>query len=242
MHRFWERATCVERADGWSVLLDGKAMRLPGGGTLTIGSAALASAIAAEWQAAGGAKGGTMGPHDVPLTGLAGTAQNHVAANPSITIAGVAAYGETDLLCYRATDPEALVRRQDLSWQPWLEWSARALDAPLLTTRGITHVAQPPASLAALHRAVQRLDLASLTALGVIVPTLGSLVLGLALAVDALDVAEAHRVATVDERFQAEFWGEDTEAAERQARIIADLTTAVQFMTLSRPFHDNQVS
>jgi chaperone required for assembly of F1-ATPase len=234
MQRFWDQATFVAQDGGWGVLLDGKPMRLPGGTTLTVETAALAAAIALEWQQAGGGKGGTMGPHHVPLTGLAGTAQNHVAKDPAVTIAGLAAYGETDLLCYRATGPEALVRRQAAEWQKWLDWAALELDAPLRVTNGIVHVAQPPDALASLRRAVARLDVARLAALGVIVPSLGSLVLGLAVAAGALEVAEAHRIATVDERFQAEFWGEDGEAAERRARIAADLAAAAMFMRLSR--------
>jgi chaperone required for assembly of F1-ATPase len=63
----------------------------------------------------------------------------------------LAAYGGTDLLCYRAVGPEALIARQAAAWNPLLDWSADTLGAPLNVTSGVMHIAQPPNSLAALH-------------------------------------------------------------------------------------------
>ena len=81
--RFWDYASIAPSGPGWAILLDGKPMHLPGGGTLCLASASLARGIAAEWQAAGGAKGGEMSFADTPLTRLAGTAQERVAPDPA---------------------------------------------------------------------------------------------------------------------------------------------------------------
>ena len=166
----------------YTILLDGKPMRLPGGAVLCIPSAALAQAVAEEWQAAGGGKGGEMGMDDTPLTRLAGTAQTRIAPDPAPTVDAIARYAEADLLCYRATGPEALVHRQSRSWQPWLDWAALTYDAPLKVTSGVVHIAQSRHSLNALHAAVAALDPLALAGLGILVPSLGSLVLGLAVA------------------------------------------------------------
>ena len=66
-------------------------------------------------------------------------------------------------------------------------------------------------SVAALRSAVAELDVAALTALGIAVPALGSLVLGLALAERQLDAESAHALGALDELFQVEAWGEDAE-------------------------------
>ena len=105
MKRFWDQASVAEQSGGLAILLDGRPMRLPTGQVLLVRHPALAEAIAEEWQAAGGAKGGEMSLADVALSGIAGTAQDRVSANPEASIAAIAAYGETDLLCYRATEP-----------------------------------------------------------------------------------------------------------------------------------------
>ena len=108
MKRFWDTAAATPApggAGGYAVTLDGRPVRLPGGAPLAVASLPLAEAIAEEWaRAGGGAKGGEMTFADVPLTRLVGTAQERIAPDPEPTIAAIARYAETDLLCYRAED------------------------------------------------------------------------------------------------------------------------------------------
>ena len=233
MKRFWTSVQAGEQPGGYGVRLDDKALRLPAGGTLLVPSLALAEAVAAEWQAAG-AETGTMEYADVPLTRLAGTAQLRIVPDPGPVAASIAVYGESDLLCYRADTPAALARRQDAAWTPWLDWARVDLGAALSVTTGVVHVRQHPAALAALRRAVDGQGAWRLAGLGIIVPALGSLVLGLAVAEGRLDAASAHALALLDEAFQAELWGEDELAAARRANIEADLLDAARFMALLR--------
>ena len=234
MRRFWETVTIDAFASGYAILLDGKPMRLPGGDVLRVAAEPLARAIAEEWQAAGGGIGGEMSFADTKLTGLAGTAQQRVAPDPAPTIDALARYAESDLLCYRAEAPEALVRRQARAWQPWLDWAALTYDAPLRVGTGIAYVKQQRDSVAALRRAVAALDMPGLTALGVVVPALGSLVLGLALAEGRLDAATALALGCLDELFQAEAWGEEADAAARRRAIGEDIALAARFLALAR--------
>ena len=235
MKRFWDTATIKPEPDGFAVLLDGKPMHLPGGAVLRVNAEPLARAIAAEWQAAGGEKGGEMSFADTPLTRLAGTAQQRVAPDPAPTIDAIARYAESDLLCYRAGTPDALVRRQERDWQPWLDWVAQTYDAPLRVGTGIAYVRQHRGSIAALRQAVAALNIEVLAALGIAVPALGSLVLGLAMAEGQMDAETAHSLGCLDELFQAEAWGEDAEAAARRAAIAADVVLAERFLRLARP-------
>ena len=57
MKRFWDIASAAPVDAGYAILLDGRAMHLPGGTVLRVGSEPLACAIAEEWQVAGGGKG-----------------------------------------------------------------------------------------------------------------------------------------------------------------------------------------
>jgi chaperone required for assembly of F1-ATPase len=234
MKRFWDNATVAPTDRGFAVMLDGRPMHLPGGTELRIRPRLLAEAIAAEWQAAGGANGGAMSFADTPLTRLAGTAQRRVAPDPAPTADAIARYGEHDLLCYRAATPEELVRRQAHAWQPWLDWAALTYDAPLRVTTGIAPIRQHRDSVAALRRAVAALDAEVLAALGIAVPALGSLVLGLALAAGELEAPAAHALGALDELFQAEQWGEDAEAAARREAVAADIALAARFIALTK--------
>lgn len=235
MRRFWDRAEAVRYADGWGVALDGRPMRLPSGAPLRVPQAAVAAAVAEEWQQAGGAKGGEVRFAALTLTRIVATAIDRVAPAPEATVQALAVYGETDLLCYRAAHPPELAARQAAAWQPLLDWAALALDAPLTVTVGVVPVAQPPAALAALRAALARRTPLALAALGVAVPALGSLVLGLALAEGRLGAEEAHRLATLDETFQAEQWGEDAEAAARRAAILDEVRQAARLLALAAP-------
>lgn len=234
MKRFWDHAVAVRRPEGGhAVLLDGRPLRLPGGRPLATASGPLAEAIAAEWQAAGEKKGGEMTMEQVPLTRLIGTAQERIAPDPAALVAGLAKYAETDLLCYRADDPE-LAAIQAREWQPVLDWAAAVHGAVLSVTAGLMPVAQPAESLAALRAAVAAHRAEELTALGLAVPALSSLVLGLALSGGRLAAAEVHRLANLDETFQERRWGEDPERLDRRARMAGDLALVERFLGLIR--------
>ncbi len=234
MKRFWDTAAVRWAEQGHSIVLDGKPLRLPSGAVLMVGPARLARAIADEWQAAGGAKGGEMTFQDTPLTRLAGTALERIAPDPQPTVDAIARYGETDLLCYRAEAPPSLVQRQHRQWQPWLDWAALAYDAPLRVTSGVGYVKQHRDSIAALRRTVAALDTDALAALGIAVPALGSLVLGLALAAGEMDAQTAYTLGALDELFQAGQWGEDDEAAHRRKGMLADIVLAARYIDLTR--------
>jgi chaperone required for assembly of F1-ATPase len=232
--RFWDRATAAPFDGGFRILLDGKPMHLPGGATLRLEHAPLAQEIAREWQLAGGGKDGEMSFADTPLTRLAGTAQARIGTDPWPTVDAIARYGETDLLCYRADTPAELARRQERMWQPWLDWAEQRHRAKLRVTAGIVAVRQHRDSIAALRAAVGALDPWALSALGVAVPALGSLVLGLALADQAIDPASAHAVGALDELFQVEQWGEDAAAAARREAVANDIAIAARMIALTR--------
>ncbi len=243
MKRFWDTAEIGEigarasddgRAGGWQVLLDGRPVRVPGGGPLRLPTAALAEAVAAEWQAAGGGKGGEMSYEDLPLTRIAGTGQERISPDPEPVVLELAQYGQSDLLCYRAPHPPALTERQAAHWQPWLDWADARFGARLAATEGILHITQPPQALAALAGAVAAMHPLALAALGVLVPALGSLVLGLALADGELDAETAIRLSMLDETFQEEFWGTDEQAAQRRQNVAADIAAAARFLELLR--------
>ncbi len=235
MKRFWDTATLTTTPDGHQLLLDGIPLRLPEGGLLVIASPPLAQAIRDEWQAAGGAKGGEVHHNrHLPLTQFHTTAAIRVAEQRDAIIDSIAAYGESDLLCYRAASPRPLREKQDNAWQIWLDWAALTLDAPLLVAEGIVHVAQPAASLAALRAALNATSNEELAVLGVVVPATGSLVLGLAMIKNVIDAKQLHEAAIVDEQFQIDFWGEDAEGMARLAHLATELALAERFLTLVR--------
>ncbi len=239
MKRFWDKATAEPRGEGWVILLDGKPLQMPGqpvrgGAELRVPRAGLAYAIAAEWQAAGGGRDGELTFDHVPLTRLAGTAQDRIEPDPAPVATALAQYAETDVLCYRAEHPVPLVVRQAREWQPWLDWLWSTHGARLRSTAGVAHLAQDEAALQRMRTVLAGQSAAVLAGLGIAVPALGSVVLGLALAHGALDASQAYALAHLDELYQVEQWGEDSWAARRRADVLADIALAARFIALAR--------
>jgi chaperone required for assembly of F1-ATPase len=228
MKRFWTSTTAQKQQDGFNILLDGHPLRLPGGNRLNVPFPTLADAIAAEWAQTDG----DFTPDDLPLTRLASTAQERVHHHRDGIISQLAAYGLNDLLCYRAENQPALAAREHEHWQPWLDWAAQTHGIRLRTTAGIVPIAQPPEASAIFTGALAAMTDYQLAALGVIVPALGSLVLGLALTAGALSPDAAHNLACLGELWQEEHWGTDEPASARRQIIQADIAEAARFMAL----------
>jgi chaperone required for assembly of F1-ATPase len=98
----------------------------------------------------------------------------------------------------------------------------------------VTPIRQHHDSINALRRAVGEYDPYILAGLGIAVPLLGSLVLGLALVEERLDAPAAFALGALEELFQAEQWGEDAEAASRRVAVAADIALAERFIRLAR--------
>jgi chaperone required for assembly of F1-ATPase len=228
MKRVYREVTTCPAVGGWGIALDGRAMRTPGRAELIVPSAALAEAIAAEWDA----QQGDIRPATMPLTRLAATAIDRTAAQRELVVAETANYADTDLVCYRAEHPPALIARQQAAWRPLIDWAMRRYDSGLAVTSGIVPQPQAPATLKAFAAAVAAQDDFRLTALHTATAACGSLVIALALMEGRLDAASAFAASQLDESFQIEAWGEDAEAAARRHALAEDIAAAARFVQL----------
>jgi len=228
--RFYKAAEAVEAGDGFTVALDGNQLRSPARAPLALPSRALAEALAAEWAA----QEETIDPQVMALTSLIYTALDIVRPRRAEAVTELAAYGETDLICYRVERPDVLVARQHAVWQPLLDWAALELDAPLAVTSSLLLQPQPPAALAALARAVECHDDLALAGLSAVVKASGSLVIGLALSAGRLDPEGAFEAAELHETHQIESWGEEPESTRRRDNVRREIEGASRFLALLR--------
>jgi len=228
MKRFWKDVTVELGKEGWAVKLDGRPVKTPARAALAVPSEVLAEAIAEEWRAVGE----TIDPRAMPLTGLANAAIDRVAPDPTAFASKLAEYAEGDLACYRAEGPSALVARQETSWDPLLAWARRRYDVDFVTTFGLMHVAQPPATVERLSHAVAALDPFRLAGLSPLVTIGGSLVAALAVLENAITPEEAWEAVSVDDRWQFEQWGADAEAQTAMENRRRDFLAAARFLDL----------
>jgi chaperone required for assembly of F1-ATPase len=226
--RFYKDVAVCNEPTGATVLLDGRPVKTPAARALLAPTRALAEAIAEEWRA----QADVVAPDTMPLTKALNTALDRIGTHRNAVVDALAKYAETDLICYRATHPEELVRRQAAAWDPWLDWAADRFGARLAETAGVTHVAQEPEALARLRAAVAAHDEHGLMVLHAGITITGSAVLGLAFAARAIGADQAFALSQVDEIFQVEHWGRDAEAEDVRARRLAELKTAERYLNL----------
>ena len=230
MKRFWKDVEAVPWGTGWTIELDGRPVRTPARALLQLPSEPLARAIAKEW---GNARD-TVEPRAMPLTGLANAALDQVQPNIEAFAAGLARYGESDLLTYRADAPRKLIDRQAAIWDPLLQWARRRFDVDFVVTQGISYVPQAPNTVTRLAHAVAALDSFELAGLSPLVTIGGSLVAALAVAKGDIDADQAWEAVSLDEAWQLEQWGSDAEAEAVLEGRRREFMAGARFLELLR--------
>lgn len=229
--RFYDKVSVARGADGFVVLLDGKPVRTPGKAVLSLPTEQAAAIVAAEFDA----QQDKIDPVTMPATRLVNTAIDGVAADTQAVIEDILRYASSDLLCYRADAPEALVERQADAWDPVIDWARAHLGARFVLAEGIVHVTQPREAIGAIgiHLA-RRAEPLRLAALHLMTTLTGSALLALAVEEGELDAEAAWAAAHVDEVWNAEQWGEDYEAAARRKARAYDFSAAVRVLSTIR--------
>jgi chaperone required for assembly of F1-ATPase len=226
--RFWKLAEVVPAECGYTVSLDGRSLKTPAKTPFWVPTQALAEEVAKEWQA----QDVKVKPETMPFTRTANSALDKVMPQFAGVADMLAAYGGSDLLCYRAEAPQELVARQEAAWDPLLAWAKAEFAAELIPTHGVMPIDQPQESLRAFSQAVHDLNPFQLAAFHDLVAISGSLVLGLAIARQKLDPDAGFELSRIDEIWQVDLWGADDEAAESEALKRESLRHAARFFAL----------
>lgn len=230
MRRFYKDVSSDAAESGYGVQLDGKPIKTPAGQPLIVASAPLAAALAEEWAA----QSETVTPSSMPLMQLVSTALDRMKQTRGQVTGFLLGFGGSDVLCYRADSPSDLAELQAKRWQPWLDWVAQEIEAPLAVTVGIVPLEQEAESLARLQRRIEAYDDWVVTALQSLAPCLGSLVLALAVVEGKLTAGEAFELSRLDETFQADRWGIDSEAKARSDGLRQEVLAAARMLDLLR--------
>ena len=227
--------------DGYAVMLNEKPAKTPGKRPLVVPGAALAREIATEIErllaldpAAFGGKG-FVDPARAANFRIAAAAIDVIAGEAGArarAVADLAAYGETDLVSFRAERPEGLVAAQEAAWAPLVDWFAGEFGAGLNVTTGLRAVPQEPAALDAIAAAIDEHADFALAALSLATRAAGSIVIGLALSRGRLDADAAFSASAVDETYQAERWGADEDARRALEAKALELAQAARFLDL----------
>ncbi len=212
--RFWTSAAVVEESDGFGVSLDGRPVRTPSKSLLICPTAEMAEKIAGEWSAVDE----VIDPAVMPWTRSANSAIDKVRTQRADVERHLAGYAGTDLVCYRADGPQALIDRQAMRWDPLIAWASDAFGVTFNVTSGVMPVDQPKDTIHRIGRVMAPMSDFELTGFHDLVTLSGSFVIALATLAGRASPETLWEASRLDEVFQIEHWGQD-EGAEEQAAL-----------------------
>lgn len=228
--RFWTTTGVQPRDGGYGITLDDRPVRTPAKTPLVLPSRALAGGIAREWDA----QQGKIDPSQMPLTRSANSAIDKVATQIEEVAAMLTAYGDADLLCYRAENPAELVRKQAQGWDPLLDWAAETLQVRLEPRTGVMHKSQEKGAIERLGRLVRGFDAFELAGFHDLVALSGSLIIGFVAERGAMPLDQLWEISRIDEAWQTSQWGVDDENARQTGIKHQAFLDAAEFIRLLR--------
>lgn len=230
MRKFYTDVGVAGAGEGFAVTLDGKPIKTPVKNPLVMSTEALAEIVADEWRA----QDENIVPNSMPMTTLVNTAVDRVTPRRVEIIEEMVAYGHTDLVCYRADEPDDLVALQQKVWDPYLAWLKSELGVDLSVATGVLPLTQSDAVIARLTAEISPFNDFSLTAFHAFVGGFGSIVLALAAVRNFAAFDDCWQASILDQTFQESLWGTDPEVLDGRARLKAELLTSVELWHLSQ--------
>lgn len=227
--RFYDQVAIKKTDAGYIVLLDARQVRTPQRAELILPTEGLADAIAEEWRQ----QSGVIDPETMPITKLCNSALDGVIPNRAVVVDDIVNFAKHDAVCYRASDPVALVQRQNALLDPVITWAEADLGVSWVCTAGVMPVAQPGDVDSAVRTALSNVGPFQLTTLHELTTLTGSALLALAYARDQLSCTALWQAAHIDEDFQIERWGQDSESEARRQRRWQDAQAADRLYRLA---------
>ncbi len=224
MKKFFELATID---DDLSVLLDGKPLTSPAKNKLILPNAALAQAVADEWNA----QGETIDKNALPLTGMASLAIDIAAPRRNELLVELLEYGETDLMFYHALD-EDLSHTQRTQWQPWLNHAQVEFQSRYEVTNSILPIKQSPDNQAKHLQKLETLNAWQLALLAAVVKPTTSLLLSWFFVHHKIDAEKIYTLSHLEETHNAKKWGHDAEIKQKEKMILNDLKVSQHWRSL----------
>jgi len=228
--RFYRTVSITQGEKGLGIALDSLPVRTPGQAILLMASRPLAEAIAKEWEM----QQDIINPGSMPLSRLLNTSIDRTIPNRIETVAGLLRFVDTDTLCYRADSPQALVDRQSSVWQPVLDWLTTSHGIKLEVAVGVMHRGQSSETFFAIEKLLSAYDDITLTAVQATASLTSSLVLAVAMADQFLSGREVAIAALLEENWQIEQWGEDSDSLKRREELNRAIFDIERFISLTR--------
>ena len=211
--------------NNYCIQINNKMAKTPNGNLIELPTLKLAKIILKDFQS----KKSKMPANIVSPIRLTNTAIDKLVTNNYAYIEQLSLYLNSDVVCYFASSPNDLVKKQNKNWLPMIRFMQDVYNINILYTSKISAISQPKDSLAKLKEILKSKNCFELSAIGVLVQLTNSIIISLALVNDKINAKDAYEISNLEEIYQSSFWGKDEEAFTRLKAISIDIKNVKKY-------------
>ena len=152
-----------------------------------------------------------------------------IAKNREEVIDRLVQFALTDMLLFWGPNKE-LAERQEKIWGPILQWASYEVNTKFIKTQSIDVPSQEENSAQRLKMFMETLSNKELAAFYIAALNMKSVLLAAALIKGKINAQQAFEAAYLEELWQAENWGVETEAEKRRTEIRKELQEIETFL------------
>ena len=230
MKKFWKTVKVKKSCDSYEILLDENVLKTPMKKKLTIFNSKIAEEIHKEWNQ----DTNVLDTDAMIFYGIISTSIDKIINNRISYINDILSFIDTDLICYRAEEPNDLVQWQSKNWDPILLKIEKYINNKVDVFKGIMPSKQKKGIKLKIIKFLTKFSDLEIIVLHRITNITGSVFLSLCILNNDLIKEKAFELSYLDELWQAENWGYEEEASNNREQINFELNRTIYFLDCLR--------
>ena len=231
MKKFWKTVKVKKNScNSYEILLDENALKTPMKKELTIQNTKIAEEIQKEWNQ----DKNILDTDAMIFYGIISTSIDKIINNRISYIDDILSFIDTDLICYRAEEPNDLVQWQSKNWDPILLKIEKYINNKVDVFKGIMPSKQKKGIKLKIIKFLTKFSDLEIIVLHRITNITGSVFLSLCILNNDLIKEKAFELSYLDELWQAENWGYEEEASNNREQINFELNRTIYFLDCLR--------
>ena len=231
MRKFWKTVKVKKKSsNSYEILLDENVLKTPMKKKLTIQNSKIAEEIYKEWNQ----DKNIIDTDAMIFYGIISTSIDKISNNRILYVNEILNFIDTDLICYRAEEPNDLVQWQSKNWDPILLKVEKYINNKIDVFKGIMPFKQNKAIKFKITKFLTNFSDLEIIALHKITNITGSIFLSLCILNNDIIKEKVFELSHLDELWQAENWGYEEEASKNREKINIELNRLIYFLDCLR--------
>ena len=231
MRKFWKMVKVKKKSsNSYEILLDENVLKTPMKKKITIQNSKIAEEIYKEWNQ----DKNILDTDAMIFYGIISTSIDKISNNRILYVNEILNFIDTDLICYRAEEPNDLVQWQSKNWDPILLKVEKYINNKIDVFKGIMPLKQNKGIKFKITKFLTKFSDLESIALHKITNITGSVFLSLCILNNDIIKEKVFQLAHLDELWQAENWGYEEEASKNREKINIQLNRTMYFLDCLR--------